>query len=265
MSLMSLSGGQGKTTTTLFLAKLLSSNYSVCVVDADSLHNTSTFLDCEVSVDQVSLLEVMMGRDSSGRPVAIRDGIYQVERDRDLYLIPSDNALDAVQRFLEDSGIGALSLRLKLNEIANQFQFCLIDSPPQRSPLSKAILGASDFVLIPLESSAKGINALVRTLEFIDDAKLHSQGIIQTKLLGITPFREKWVGRNLTNESKQCVDALREAYPDKLFPSIRESEQLKQALSKGVLQSEVDPDLLHPFRVIADRLVAQLNNHARPL
>jgi chromosome partitioning protein len=66
------------------------------------------------------------------RSVDAVHGIYP-SRYSNLFLIPADNALNKVQDYLATSGMGAVVMRRRLEPVANLFEYCVIDSPPQRS------------------------------------------------------------------------------------------------------------------------------------
>ena len=87
---VSLAGGQGKTTTSYFLAKKLAeAGKKVLAIDCDPQANLTFFLNHEVSPNQPTLLEVIKGT------VSTLDGIYPTE-DKNLFLIPADNGLAKV-------------------------------------------------------------------------------------------------------------------------------------------------------------------------
>ncbi len=90
---VSLAGGQGKTTTCYFLAKMLSqTGKKVLAIDCDPQANLTFFLKHEVEVNEPTLLEVLTGT------VEIEDGIYPTEHEN-LFLIPADKGLAKVSEY----------------------------------------------------------------------------------------------------------------------------------------------------------------------
>jgi len=249
---MSLSGGQGKTTTAVLLAKYLATNgYTVLAIDADPQSNLTTFLESDVQQDTPTLLEVFKGT------VAIEDGIYPTPIEN-LFLIPSDDALDTVQDYLSSSGVGAMLLGKRLEAVEAVFDICLIDSPPQRSQICKSVIGASNQIIIPCEATVKGYGSLVRTLDAINE--LCELGVSQAKILGVIPFRDRWVGNNQTYESRMCIqEIIKEVGKETVLPSIRESERYKRAISQGTTLSALGfPELEYPFSILIKRVKAIL-------
>jgi chromosome partitioning protein len=243
----SLSGGQGKTTTAILLGKMLAQEgHRVLMVDADPQANLTFYLGHEVEENQPTLLEVLK------KQVSTEDGIYEVGEN--LWLIPADDGLDKAQDFLSSSGMGAIVLGKRLKEVADLFQYCIIDAPPQRSQICLTTAGAADHIIIPAEASSKGVNSLIRTLGLIEE--LREIDAFSGGILGILPFRDKWVGNNQVAQSKTSIEMMRtiaETIP--VLPSIVESEQFKKAIDKGVTLSSLGfTQLEAPFQQIIKRL-----------
>ena len=246
---ISLSGGQGKSTVAFFTALLLAKqSQRVLVIDCDPQANLTFYLNHEVQPQEPTLLEVLTGQ------VTTEDGIYQTRYDN-LFLIPADRGLFKVSEYLSSSGTGAFILKLRLKAVAEVFDYVLIDVQPSRSQICLTGVGASDWVLIPVETNVKGLNSLVDTLSFLEEQA--ALAAFTGKILGIVPFRDRWIGRSQSLESKQNIEAMREfASSIPLLPSILESEQFKRALRQGQLLSEIGyPDLEYPFEQIALKLV----------
>ncbi len=94
IAVASLSGGQGKSTTTLFLARKLAFLYPTLVIDADPQHNLTTYLGLELQPNQPTLLEFLK------KTVSFEDTIYSIEGSENLFLIPADDQLDIANEYL---------------------------------------------------------------------------------------------------------------------------------------------------------------------
>lgn len=217
------------------------------MIDADPQSSLTFYLGHEVQPNQPTLLEVLK------KLVPVEDGIYEVQEN--LWLIPSDDALDNAQDYLSSSGMGAIVLGKRLKEVADLFQFCLIDAPPQRSQICLTTVGAADYVLIPAEASSKGVNSLIRTLDLIQELK--DMDAFEGSILGVLPFRDRWTGRTQANQSKKSIETMREiAGKMVILPSILESEQFKKAIDQGKLLKDLGyPNLEHPFQQIIQLLI----------
>lgn len=246
---VSLSGGQGKTTTAFFTSLLLASQGKrVLAIDADPQANLTFYLNHEAQANQPSLLEVLTAE------VSTEDGIYPTRYDN-LFLIPADRGLFKVSDYLSSSGTGAFILKLRLKKVSELFDYALVDVQPSRSQICLTAVGAADLVIIPVEAGTKGLNSLIDTLDFLQE---QSELMAYTgKVLGILPFRDRWVGLTQTKESKDNIEAMQEFAGDiPIIPSIRESEQFKRAIRQGQLLSTIGySDLQYPFEKIAEALL----------
>ena len=247
-SCISLSGGQGKTTTSYFLARLLASlGKKVLAIDCDPQANLTFYLNHDVEPNQPTLLEVLT------KTVDTEDGIYPTKYDN-LFLMPSDKGLFKVSEYLSTSGTGAFILQLRLKSVKDIFDYVIIDVQPSRSQICLSAVGASQNILIPVESATKGVNSLIDTLEFLNEQE--ELMVFRGRILGVIPFRDRWVGRTQTKESKENIDAMKEIAEDiTIFPSILESEQFKKAIRNGVLLSDINhSNLQHSFEKIIEVL-----------
>jgi chromosome partitioning protein len=247
IAIASLSGGQGKTTTAFFLGKLLSQSKKVLFVDSDPQANLTFFSGHEVEANSPTLLELLK------ETVEPADAVYPVESPQ-LFLIPADDGLSNAQEYLATSGMGAIILKARLKPLAQFFDYCVIDSPPARTQISIAAVGAADHLLIPAEASTKGVNSLLRTLELVQS--LEKLGAFNGSVLGIVPFRDRWFGRSQSKDSAAAIAAMKQLAPElTVFSSILESERYKQALNQGMTLNELGySDLEMPFLAVLSAL-----------
>jgi chromosome partitioning protein len=245
----SLSGGQGKTTTSMLLSFLLANRgYSTLLIDADPQHNLTDWVGLELEPNSPTLLECIKSS------VELEDCIYPLAINENLFLIPSDDQLDNVQDYLASSGVGAMLLKKRLEPIGKTFEFCIIDAPPQRSQICLTVIGAGDVIVIPAEASVKGYGSLIRTLDLLNN--LREVGATHGQTLGIIPFRDRWIGANQSQESKLAIEGMKEEVGVELIlPSIRESERYKQAINQQKTLAALGyPDLEYPLEILIEKI-----------
>ena len=245
----SLSGGQGKTTVSMLLGLLLAHRgYSTLLIDADPQHNLTDWLGLDLEQNSPTLLECIKNS------VELEDCIYPLTINEHLFLIPADDQLDNIQDYLANSGIGAMLLKRRLEPIANTFDFCVIDAPPQRSQICMTVIGAGDVVVIPAEASVKGYGSLIRTIDLTKN--LQDVGATKAQTIGIIPFRDRWIGANQSQESRLAIEGMKEEVGELLMlPSIRESERYKQAINQQKTLSTLGyPDLEYPLQVLLEKI-----------
>ena len=256
----SLAGGQGKTTSSFFLARSLAQRgYKVLMVDADPQSSLTLYLGHEVEANQPTLLEVL------NKQVGVEDGIYESNY-QNLWLIPSDDGLETIQDYLSSSAMGELTLKKRLQQVVDLFDVAIVDSPPQRTQICLTAVVAAHELLIPAEASSKGLHSLMRTLQLVDELK--SVDAFSGSILGILPFRDRWVGRTQAKRSEVSIQDMRElAQGIDVIPSILESERYKQAIDTGKTLAELGyPDLELPFEKIVEVMETKwLTNKLNPL
>lgn len=252
ISALSLAGGQGKTTLSLFLSKqLVRSGKRILAIDADPQANLSFFLGVDLSPQSPTLLEVLKGI------VEPEDGIYPIaesEEPTNLFAIPADRSLAGVSEFLSSSGVGALVLRSRLQSVAELFDYAIVDVQPSRSQIALTAVGATDLALIPAEATTKGVNSLVDTLDFLE--RQRKLAAFSGRILGVVPFRDRWVGARQSRDSREAIEAMKElAAQVRFFASIQESEQFKKAIrANRTLASMGHQHLEAPFTQIVKTL-----------
>ncbi len=257
LTFVSLSGGQGKSTCALFAAKRLGFSEPVLSVDVDPQASFTNYLGHKVATTDPTLLEVLK------TTVEPTDAIYPLESHDHLFVLPADDGLETAIEYLASTGMGVSLLKNLLEPLEKTFTYAIIDSPPQKTQLSLTAIGTADYLVIPVEATAKGCNSLVRTLDTFE--KLKKLKGTKAELLAVMPFRDKWVGAHRTKESQAAIEFMSEFVGDKLLPSIRESERYKQAINQRCTLEELGyPDLAYPFEVLESRLL-NLTQSSLPL
>lgn len=248
---IALSGGQGKTLTAYMLGmKAAQLGVQTLLVDADPQRNLTDLLRVEVPANEPTLLEVIQG------DVAADHAFYPVPERENLFLIPSDRALNKAQHYLSQVGNSAAVLRRRLLPIMSVFELIVIDTPPQKSHLSLTALGAANHAIIPAEAAAKGVNSLAETQTLIEECG--SLDAFSGQLTGVLPFRAKWTGNNPTIETRTNIELMKKMVGNILLPPLLESEVYKRSLNYATTPSEISAknvDLEYPFDLLIQRIL----------
>ena len=145
ISVTNQKGGVGKTTTCVNLASYVAdSGKRVLLIDMDPQGNACTSLGVEISKDQKSIYEVLLG------DVDIKEAIYPSVLKR-LDVIPStvDLAGAEVDLVYVDNRENVLKEAIKT--IKDSYDYIFIDCPPSLGLLTVNALTATDTIIIPIQ------------------------------------------------------------------------------------------------------------------
>src|SRR5579871_4271825 len=154
-------GGVTKTTTTVNLAYgLARAGRRVLVIDTDAQSNSTYSLLGRLETEN-TLFDVLLNG------LRLADVIQGTKQER-LYLAPSSIDLSAADLLMASAPGRELKLKRALAPIAHQFDYCLIDTPPNLGVLTvNAFIACSD-VIIPIALTTYaliGIGILEKTMQ----------------------------------------------------------------------------------------------------
>ncbi len=179
VSISNIKGGVGKTTTAAVLAVgLAEKGYKVLLVDSDPQTNlTMCFL--QEQTDELSSLYDIYGDGESidDVKVPVRDNLDLIIGDFEL--------CNADIQFTKAGRLKMLKKAIK--SIDGEYDFVIIDTPPNLGVLSLNAFIASDYMVVPMSAdsfSLKGVRLLKETLDDVADEtekELPVAGILLTK------------------------------------------------------------------------------------
>lgn len=170
-------GGVGKTTTTLSLgAALVQLGYRVLLIDMDSQANLSYCFGVYTNT-KVNVAAFMLKECAFADVVARRHGLDIISAS----IIQHDAEMKLSMKPNRES-----ILKKRLEGIADQYDFVLIDCPPSLELMTKNAIFAADYFIVPLEPttfSYQGLGSLIENINnFNDDgANIRLLGIIILK------------------------------------------------------------------------------------
>jgi len=237
-------GGCGKTTTAINLAACLGKKgQRVLLIDMDPQGHASLGLG-QQTTDSPGLYEVFV-QDAELQDVILGQVTHGVD------LVPATISLAAVEHLLADLPQRERQLSRQLATVALNYDFIIIDSPPNLGLLSFNALRAAERVLIPMEMSLfslDGIQQLQETIQLL--AEKYQLAIPLMILPTLVDYRTRF--------TRDVLEEIRQRYPQELLPvSIHHTIRLKEAAWRGLPIIEHQPRSVaaDDYRQLAEALL----------
>lgn len=215
-------GGVGKTTTAINLAASLAVlEYKTLLVDADPQANATSGVGFDPRTVKTSVYECIINE------VSARDIILETKTPY-LYLLPSH--IDLVGAEIEMIQLPSREHMMKhvLEEIADDFDFIIIDCSPSLGLITINALTASQSVIVPVQCeyfALEGLGKLLNTIKIVQ-TRLNPELEIEGILLTMYDMRLRL--------SNQVVEEVKTHFQDMVFDTIiQRNTKLGEAPSFG--------------------------------
>lgn len=201
-------GGVGKTTSSVNISAALASlGHKTLLVDMDPQGNAGSGLGLNKYRIEKSIYHALIGDVPLSAVIRSTD----VEN---LFIAPSNRDLIGAELELVSAFSRETKLKTAFKEVADSYDFIVIDCPPSLNLLTVNALTAADSVIIPVQCqyyALEGISELVHTIDSIRDylnPDLSIGGII------LTMFDAR------SNLAHQVVSEVRSYFKEKVFATI---------------------------------------------
>ncbi len=216
-------GGVAKTTTAINLAAALTlKGRKVLLVDIDPQANATTGLGIDKTQLTFSIRDVLLDE------CEIEEAIIPTDYEG-LDILPSSLALSKLEKQLAGETAPEYILKRCLENIIENYDMIIIDSPPTLGRLAYNVLVASDSVIIPVQTEFYAMEGVVDLLDAIKEVeeKLYSETEIKGVLLTMHDKRE-----TLTKEVAVLV---KDYFQDQMFETvIPRNAPIKRSAADGV-------------------------------
>jgi len=219
-------GGCGKTTTAINLAAFLAvEGRRTLLVDMDPQGHATLGLLTTAPDGAGTIADVLVQR-INGRSITLADVTRRVHTNLDV--APSDITLSALPEQL--AGVPGRERLLAdiLSEVEPQYDYAIIDCPPQVSLLTFNALIACSEAIVPVDPSFFSLHGIAKVLETLDLVERQTGHAIAMRALvtlytGRTPF------------IRDVADEIRKHFEGRHFTAvIRHSIKLAEAASHGL-------------------------------
>jgi chromosome partitioning protein len=222
-------GGVAKTTTSVNLAAGLAYyKKKVLLLDLDPQGNASSGLGVNKNSLEHSTYDVLVN--------FVPIDKITIEINKKLSLVPAKVELAGAEMELVSAISRESRLKNALEEVRDQYDYIIIDTPPSLGLLTLNALTAADSFLVPIQCeyfALEGLSQLLSTIKIVQknlNPKLEMEGILMTMF------------DNRTNLANQVVADVKENFKDKVFKTIiPRNVRLSEAPSFGM--SIIDYDI----------------------
>ncbi|HEY5143059.1 MAG TPA: AAA family ATPase [Solirubrobacteraceae bacterium] len=221
-------GGVAKTTTALNLAVAFAeAGHRVLCVDMDPQGNLTMSQGIDPDTLEESIFDVLVHK------LPLR----QVIRKREIDLAPASIDLAGAEIAMSTMIGRERALSKALAEVADDYDFVCIDTPPSLGLLTINALTAADKVIVPVQCeylSMRGLIQLQNTLQMIREnlnPDVEIEGILPTLMDARTVH------------AKEAIEILEENFGDRVFASrIKKTIRFAEAPVKGMSVLKYEPD-----------------------
>ena len=222
ISLANQKGGVGKTTSCVNVAASLGIlGHRVLIIDLDPQGNTTSGVGVTKRGLVGSTKELLNGEMTAKQ--IIRETPYE-----NLWVIPANTTLTSSEFELFDFDDNEFRMKKALEEVADDFDYILIDCPPSLGRLTVNALTASDGVIVPMQCEFYALEGLSQLMISVKLIKKHYNPNLEVIGILVTMFNSRLL------LSMQVINELKKHYDDKLFDTkISRNVKLSEAPGFG--------------------------------
>lgn len=227
-------GGCGKTTTSINLGACLANlGKNVLLLDLDPQGHTTCGLGINAEERAYTLYDLFMP--PSNAPLDMEDLVEEISPN--LYVVPTYGNLSGVEEDLAMVPDKQYRLKRELKRILDgkiQFDYILLDCPPNLGTLTYNALEASDEIIIPIEPSFFSLHGLAKISETLHElTQRRTTPMVVHALLTLFDSR--------TSFAKEVYDEVKDHFQGKLFKTIiHDCVALKEAAACGKSVADYD-------------------------
>jgi chromosome partitioning protein len=218
-------GGVGKTTSVVNLATAFSYLGKTLVIDLDSQSNLSQSFGFYLAEKDISVSDVFE------KPELINSAIRPVPGNENLFVLPNHLKFDRAQRDYNKKANMHFILKRSLKELNQDFNFILIDTPPNLGVALEIALYASDSCIIPFQAHPYALDGILNIIKEIKDISAKDEtGNFDPQTLGI--FVNNFEQNALFNQVVDQVIKVCPTFKTKISKAVAipQSQAMKQSI-----------------------------------
>lgn len=227
---LNFKGGTGKTSlSTSYAFRLAEMGHRVLLLDLDSQGHATKCVGYEGEDQDRTLFDVLV------KKVPIDQVLIRTPLD-ELHVVPSNLRMSTIDLALMPMSGREFKLRKALEEVADRYDYVVMDAPPSFGLLNLNAIMAADDLFVPVLAdflSFHGLKLLFETVQELEEELEHFLQQIRIVLNAFNPT---------TKIAREARSALEEHYGEFLAQSVvRQCTKFAQASSEGVPIFLYDP------------------------
>lgn len=230
ISVANQKGGVGKTTTTVNLGACLAYyGKKILLVDIDAQGNATSGLGVRKADVEKDIYDVLVNE------TPVEEVVMKTSREN-LWIVPATIQLAGAEIELTTQMARESRLKMALAQVADQYDYILIDCPPSLGHLTINSFTASDSILIPVQCeyyALEGLSQLLNTVRLVQkhfNPDLKIEGVLLTMLDA------------RTNLGYEVVDEVKKYFRERVYKTIiPRNIRLSEAPSHGLSIIDYDP------------------------
>lgn len=230
LAVVNQKGGVGKSTTAVNLAAALGeAGQKVLLVDLDPQGNATSGFGLNKNERQLCVYDALLGQTN------IAEIIEPVEIEH-VFVVPATIQLAGAEIELVSAISRENRLKGILGEVAQDFDYIIIDCPPSLGLLTINALTAAEGLVIPIQCEYYALEGLSKLLDSVRLVKTHLNPSLEVFGVVMTMFDSR------TRLASQVVQEVRDFFGDKVFDTlIPRTVRLSEAPSFGQPATTYDP------------------------
>lgn len=244
ISMVNIKGGVGKTTSVVNISACLNRYHKkrVLIIDCDAQINATSYVLME-DIPQKTIKDIMK------RAKAVDVIVDKNWAKTSLSIIPGDSTIDLLSVNSIDK------LYEALQDVSDNYDFCLIDCPPHLSDICLSAIRASDYVLVPALPDTDSLGGYSLLIDAITNIRNNTNNG-SLEILGV-------FFNAVSKESldQYIVDECRKGFGDSLFKAtIRRSTVVKQCRYFGlpVCEKREKSEINNDYKLLTKQIIQRL-------
>ncbi len=236
-------GGVGKTTTVVNLAAAFSKmGKRVLVIDLDSQANTTYATGLVKFADELfddikekNILQVLTSEEFFSIPEVARRSVFT---EPEIDVVPAHIDLMNAETDLLAIESSRLLLRTKLQDVRDNYDIVIIDTPPSLNLYARIALITADYLIIPSDLKPFANQGLNNVKNFVKNNNTYRKllQIGEIRILGVLPTKISTNPRFVQHTLKTRIATIEERYKLPVFESIIYD---REDLAKSLEQTQI--------------------------